>query len=201
MIYQLTITLGPAPGLFQAEGWQSQASWERKVIWALRFFTTNSSNCPFVPCPKVFPTPSNAVEWDGWWMSCVPGLLLLLSLRKIHPELMFVASLPLFCMWATITVWLLTDEWCRCTPGTEPGLPKWSIPSLTIRPLGLALDFIEWEKGDWKRESEKGKPPLKGHSQERVLRKVDLEVDLPSTCLHALHTLWKVLCNSRSLPS
>ena len=37
-------------------------------------------------------------------------------LRKICPELISIANLPLFCMWGCATAWLLTDKWYRSAP-------------------------------------------------------------------------------------
>ena len=44
------------------------------------------------------------------------------------------ANLPLVCMWVAATAWLMSGVGPH--PGTEPGLPKWSVPNLTTRPWG-----------------------------------------------------------------
>ena len=62
-------------------------------------------------------------------------------LRKIHRELTSVANLPLFCMLATATAWLLPRGIGLC-PETEPGPPKWRVTNLTTRQLRLALLYF-----------------------------------------------------------
>ena len=48
------------------------------------------------------------------------------------------ASLPLCCICLTTTTWPPTSG-VRSCPGTEPKLPKWSMPNLTTRPWGWPL--------------------------------------------------------------
>ena len=43
------------------------------------------------------------------------------------------ANLPLLCMWVATTAWLLTGGVGQCS-GTEPRLPKQSMPNLTCMP-------------------------------------------------------------------
>lgn len=56
----------------------------------------------------------------------------------------------------------------------------------------MCLDFVKWEKGDRKGVGGTGDPTFQGHSQAdqgHLLRRVDLEIDLSSMCLHTFHTL------------
>ena len=47
-----------------------------------------------------------------------------------------------FCMWAAVTAWPLTDKCVGLDLGTEPRPPKLSTQNLTTRPLGLALSSV-----------------------------------------------------------
>ena len=59
---------------------------------------------------------------------------------KDFPWANICANLPLFCMWVAATA-CPPMSGVGPYPGTETGLPKWSMPYLTTRPKGWPLEI------------------------------------------------------------